>query len=116
MKNLNVVRAGGQPPATAPGAAPDVMTHHTKHWTLLADGDRARILKLVGKKGDKTPMHSHPATAIYVVRGGRGRVILPDGTVQEKEFRTGEAFLRGPETHSDEILDDVEIIYVEFKK
>ena len=93
----------------------DVMQYKLKHLKLLAEDDRVRVLKFEPKKGDKTPTHSHPATVVYVIRGGRVRVTLADGTVRESEFKSGDTMIRPPVTHSDEALDDLEMVIVELK-
>jgi quercetin dioxygenase-like cupin family protein len=94
----------------------DVMQYKLKHLKLLAEDDRVRVLKFEPKKGDKTPVHSHPATVVYVIKGGRVRVTLADGTVRESEFKAGDTLIRPPVTHSDEALDDLEMVIVELKK
>ena len=94
----------------------DVMQYRLKHLRVLAEDDKVRVLKFEPKKGDKTPIHSHPATVVYVVKGGRVRVTLADGTVRESEFKAGDTMIRPPVTHSDEALDDLEMVVIELKK
>jgi len=96
--------------------AQDVMKYDLKQWTVMAENDEARVLKYAPEKGARTPVHSHPSTVVYVVKGGKVKTTMPDGSAQDREFKTGTAFLRAAETHSDEALDDVEIIFVELKK
>lgn len=93
----------------------DVLQYKLKHLKLLAEDDRVRVLKFEPKKGDRTPIHSHPATVVYVIQGGRVRVTLADGTVRESEFKSGDTMIRPPVTHSDEALDDMEMVIVELK-
>jgi hypothetical protein len=50
-----------------------------------------------------------------VIKGGRLKTTLPDGTVAMVTLKTGTAAIRPPVTHSDEALDDVEMILVEHK-
>ena len=52
---------------------------------------------------------------VNIVKGGRVKFMLPDGSTKVTEFKTGEVILRKPVTHSDEALDDVEAILVELK-
>jgi len=51
-----------------------------------------------------------------VVKGGKIRLTLPDGSSNVVELKTGETQLRAPVTHKDEALDDLEVILVELKK
>jgi hypothetical protein len=53
---------------------------------------------------------------VYVLKGGRVKYTLPDGTTAISELKAGAALLRPPVTHSDEALDDVDAILVELKK
>jgi quercetin dioxygenase-like cupin family protein len=98
-----------------PLAAQDVMGSKPKHIKVLAEDSKVRVLRFAPSKGDKTPMHSHPETVAYVVKGGKIRTILPDGTSSVRELVAGEAALRAPVTHADEALDDLEVIIVELK-
>ena len=94
----------------------DVMQYRLKHLKVLAEDDKVRVLKFTPKKGDKTPVHSHPASVVYVIKGGRVRVTLPDGSTRESELKSGDTLLRPPVTHSDEALDDLEMVLIELKK
>jgi beta-alanine degradation protein BauB len=96
--------------------AQDAMQYHVKHLKVLAEDDKVRVLDWSPKKGDRTPMHSHPATVVYVVKGGKVRYTLADGSTKDGELKTGEALVRAPITHADEALDDVEAIIVELKQ
>jgi beta-alanine degradation protein BauB len=94
----------------------DIMQYHLKNMQVLAEDDKARVLKYSPKKGDKTPLHSHPSTVVYVIKGGKLKYTMPDGSTKVSELKTGEALLRAPVTHSDEALDDVEVILIELKQ
>src|ERR1700731_2691016 len=94
----------------------DAMKYGMKHLTVLAEDQKVRVLRYAPSKGDKTPMHSHPSPVVYVVKGGRVKYTMPDGTRRIAELKTGEALLGPPVTHSDEALDDVESILVEIKQ
>ncbi len=93
----------------------DAMQYGLKHLKVLAEDDKVRVLKYTPQKGDKTPMHSHPSTVVYVIKGGGIRITMPDGSVTDAELRTGDSMLRAPVTHADEALDDLEVVLVEIK-
>jgi quercetin dioxygenase-like cupin family protein len=97
-------------------AAQDVMQSHPRQLKVLAEDNEVRVLRFAPTKGESTPMHSHPKTVVYVVKGGKIRLTLPDGSSSVVELKTGETQLRAPVTHSDEALDDLEVILVELKK
>jgi quercetin dioxygenase-like cupin family protein len=85
--------------------AQDAMSYGVKHLSVLAEDAKVRVLRYAPAKGDKTPMHSHPDMVVYVLKGGRVRYTLPDGTVSVTEMKTGQNILRAPVTHADEALD-----------
>jgi quercetin dioxygenase-like cupin family protein len=93
----------------------DVMQYGLKHLTVLAENQKVRVLRYAPQKGDKTPIHSHPEAVVYVVKGGKVKYTMPDGSTKISELKTGEALIRPPVTHSDEALDDVETILIEIK-
>ncbi len=97
-------------------AAQDVMLSKPRQLKVLGEDDKVRVLRFAPTKGERTPMHSHPETVVYVVKGGKIRLTLPDGSSSVVELKTGETQLRAPVTHSDEALDDLEVILVELKK
>ena len=96
-------------------SAQDAMQYGLKHLKVLAEDDKVRVLKYTPTKGDKTPVHSHPSTVVYVIKGGRVRFTMPDGSIRDAELMTGDTLLRPPVTHSDEALDDLEVVLVELK-
>lgn len=97
-------------------SAQDAMQYGVKHLKVLAEDDKVRVLHFTPSKGDKTPMHSHPETVLYVIKGGKTRITLPDGTSNVVELKAGQALLRPPVTHADEAIDDIDAIIVELKK
>ncbi len=93
----------------------DAMQYGLKHLKVLAEDEKVRVLKYTPQKGDKTPMHSHPSTVVYVIKGGKIRITMPDASTIDAELKTGDSQLRPPVTHADEALDDLEVVLVELK-
>jgi beta-alanine degradation protein BauB len=116
MRNAIAIAAIVASLVSASLLAQDAMQYHLRHLKVLAEDDKVRVLEYSPKKGDKTPMHSHPSSVVYVLKGGRVKYTLADGTTKISELKTGEALLRPPVTHSDEALDDVDSILIELKK
>ena len=96
-------------------SAQDAMQYGVTHLRVLAEDEKARVLKYTPERGDKTPVHSHPSTVLYIVKGGKVRITMPDGSTTDATLKTGDALLRPPVTHSDEALDDLEVILIELK-
>jgi quercetin dioxygenase-like cupin family protein len=89
-------------------------------WTEAFEGARRRRqgarVEYTPRQGDRTPVHSHPATVVYVIKGGKVRFTMQDGFTRDVELKSGDALLRPPVTHTDEALEDVEVILVEIKE
>ncbi len=64
------------------------------------DNDHVRVLEAISNPGDKEDWHSHPATVVYVVSGGKLRISTRDGKSNDVEFKTGDTLYRPPVTHS----------------
>ncbi len=96
-------------------SAQDAMQYGVKHLRVLAEDGKVRVLKYAPQRGDKTPVHSHPSTVLYVLKGGKVRITMPDGSTTDATLKDGDALLRPPVTHSDEALDDLEVILIELK-
>jgi quercetin dioxygenase-like cupin family protein len=94
----------------------DAMKYGVKHLTVLAEDQKVRVLRYAPSKGDKIPVHSHPSAVVYVIKGGRVKYTMPDGSTKIVELKTGEALIRTPVTHSDEAVDGVEAILVEIRQ
>jgi quercetin dioxygenase-like cupin family protein len=94
----------------------DALTFGLKSQQLLAENDKVRVIRFAPQPGDKTPMHAHPDYVVYVIKGGKMKYTLPDGTTTVSELKAGQVLLRPPVVHADEAIDAVETIIVELKK
>jgi quercetin dioxygenase-like cupin family protein len=63
------------------------------------DNPSVRVLEAMLNPGQKENLHSHPATVIYVVTGGKVRNHLADGTSVDGQLTTGATIYREPTTH-----------------
>ena len=115
MNKLVVLIAGVVLLSSSSVSAQDAMQYGLKHLRVLAEDEKVRVLKYMPERGNKTPIHSHPSTVVYVVKGGKVRITMPDGSTSDAELKSGDALLRPPVTHADEALDDLEVILVELK-
>ena len=94
----------------------DALSFGLKSQQLLAENDKVRVIRFAPQPGDKTPMHSHPDYVVYVIKGGKMKYTLPDGTTTVSELKAGQVVLKPPVVHADEAIDAVETIIVELKK
>jgi quercetin dioxygenase-like cupin family protein len=77
----------------------DAAKVNAKFITVKVDNPRVRVFETTVKPGEKEAVHSHPATVVYVIEGGKLRNHAPDGTVTEAELRSGDTLYRDPLTH-----------------
>lgn len=87
----------------------DPLTVNSHTISLKLENARVRVLEATLKPGDKEKVHSHPATVIYVIQGGKIRNYAADGTASEVEFKTGDVAYRDPLTHSTENIGNTTI-------
>jgi quercetin dioxygenase-like cupin family protein len=102
--------------ASSTFAADDFLKAAEGHVKVLKEDAKVRVLEFKAKKGDKIPMHSHPAHVVYFIKSGGAKFTFPDGSSKESKARDGEAFINPPVTHAQEHLDDVHVILVEMKQ
>jgi beta-alanine degradation protein BauB len=77
----------------------DPVVVNPKIIALKLDNARVRVFEATLKPGDKENPHSHPATVVYVIEGGKFRNHSKDGTVTDVELKAGEVLYRDPLTH-----------------
>jgi quercetin dioxygenase-like cupin family protein len=97
-------------------AAGDLCSVAPANCKVLKEDAKVRVLEFTAKKGDRTPMHAHPAYVVYIVKAGVSRFTLPDGTSFVRNPKNGEAFINPPVEHSEECLEDQIAILVELKQ
>jgi quercetin dioxygenase-like cupin family protein len=77
----------------------DAAKVNAKYINVKVDNARVRVFESTLKPGDKEALHSHPASIVYVIEGGKVRNHAADGTVAEGELKTGDVQYREPITH-----------------
>lgn len=98
MKKLSLLCVVGAKVASCPIAADDLCSVAPANCKILKEDAKVRVIEFTAKKGDKTPMHSHPAYVVYIVKGGKLRFTLADGTTFERDPKDGEAIINPPLT------------------
>ncbi|HVN78539.1 MAG TPA: cytoplasmic protein [Terriglobia bacterium] len=98
--------------------AQDMVKVAPKNCKVLLDNDRVRVTRVVLKPGDKLEMHSHPATIVYSLSGGKVKYTSPDGKSEEREIKAGTTRWSEPETHGTENIGTTEsrALVIELKK
>ena len=97
-------------------AVDDVCAAAPAHCKILKEDAKVRVIDYTAKKGDKVGMHSHPAHVIYILKGGKTKFTMADGSTKEIDAKPGDAMINPPVTHSTESLTDLHAIIVEMKE
>jgi beta-alanine degradation protein BauB len=77
----------------------DAAKVNAKYINVKIDNARVRVFESTLKPGEKEALHSHPASIVYVIEGGKFRNHAADGTATEGELKTGDVQYREPLTH-----------------
>lgn len=95
----------------------DAIQADPKHYTVEAEDDRVRVLRIRYGAGEKSVMHSHPAAVAVFLTGTRVRFTEEAGETQEMEVKAGEAALMPATTHLPENLtgQPLEAVLIELK-
>lgn len=104
--------------ACAQGApAQDPAVVNAKTIRVKLENSRVRVLEAILQPGDKEQLHSHPASVIHVIAGGKVRNHSADGKATETELSTGDTLYRDPLTHWAENIGTttIRLILVELK-
>jgi quercetin dioxygenase-like cupin family protein len=98
--------------------AQDPVKVSPKMYTVLLENEHVRVLEFRAKVGEKEPLHSHPASVVYVLAGGKARYTTADGKSEERDSKTGTALWSDAVTHSYEQLgsSDGHVLIIEMKE
>jgi quercetin dioxygenase-like cupin family protein len=95
----------------------DAVQADPKHYTVEAEDDRARVLRIRYGAGERSVTHSHPAGVAVFVTDAHVRFNDQSGGPQEAQGKAGDVLLMPATTHEPENLgrQPFEVILVEFK-
>jgi len=115
--------AGPAPAASAAPPAPEARTSASFGTSdfvsvapgakVLANDGRIRVIDFQPTAGTKLPMHAHPTTVVYLLKGGTTRFTLEDGRTIEGSSDTGAVLINAPVTHSQEHVTASHAILIE---
>ena len=86
-------------------------------YTFINENDHVRVLKVTFKPGDTAKMHHHPEHIVYVLKGGKLKLVS-EGKTQELDLKEGSVvFLEAQNHEATNIGKSVlELLVVELKK
>ena len=98
--------------------AQDMVQVAPKNCKVLLENDKARVIEVVLKPGEKLEKHSHPANIVYSLTGGKAKYTSADGKTQEHELKAGQAVWSEAVTHSAENVGTTEsrTVVIQLKK
>jgi quercetin dioxygenase-like cupin family protein len=90
----------------------------SQNYGVLLENNRMRALEYRSKPGEKTAMHSHPASLVYSFTPSRIRITICDGTSTEFDLKAGEMIWLEGDTHSTENVGatDAHLLIIEIKE
>src|SRR3954470_18136916 len=97
--------------------AQDPVKVDPKHYTVVSENDKVRILKVHYGAHEKSVMHSHPDSVAIPMSDYKGKFTLADGKTQEMNGKKGEAMFAPAGLHLPENVGDAafDLILVELK-
>jgi quercetin dioxygenase-like cupin family protein len=72
-----------------PGADP--VQVDSKHYHVLFENEKIRVLRITYGPGERSVMHGHPASLALFVTDGHFRFTFPDGRSEEIQAKAGDA-------------------------
>lgn len=99
----------------APG--PDPVKVDSKHYKVVLENDRVRVVRVNYGPGEKSVMHTHPETLVVFLSDGQAKFTAPDGKSEEQSWKAGEVGQRPAEQHLPENVSKkpIDAILIEFK-
>lgn len=106
------------PPAAAAAAGADPTVTDGDKYQAVLENDRVRVLRYHDEPGAKTHQHHHPAAVLYALSAFKRRLVFPDGSSQEREFKPGDVMWVPDQTHVGENIGTTatEVLLVEMKR
>jgi quercetin dioxygenase-like cupin family protein len=86
-------------------------------YKLKMENDRVRVFDVTFNVGDKAVLHHHPDHVIYVLKGGKLK-ILSQGKTDILDLKDGDAIFLNAQSHEAENIGQstIQLLVVELKK
>lgn len=100
-----------------PALAQDAVKVDPRHYKVEVENDQVRVLRITYGPGEKSVMHSHPASVATFLTDGKVKFTTPDGKAAEQTVKAGQTMFTPAGTHLPENVGDkpFELILVELK-
>src|SRR5262245_30379424 len=99
-------------------AAQDAVKTDPKHYTVVSENEKVRIIKVHYGPHEKSIMHSHPDAVAVFLTDASVQFTLPDGKKDSRKVKAGDSQFTPAGTHLPENMGDkaMEVMLVELKK
>jgi beta-alanine degradation protein BauB len=89
-----------------------------KHYSVVLENDRVRVLQAKYGPHEKSVMHEHPASVAVFMTDGHAKFTLADGTTRNVDSKAQDATWEDPGKHLPENVGETafEVIVIELKK
>ncbi len=97
---------------------PDVLDTKNSGYHLLLENKKVRVMEIILKPGDISPMHNHPNDhVIYVVKDAEFKLSFPNGKIDKFKLKAGQVLWIKAGAHKTENIGttDGKCIVVETK-
>jgi len=97
--------------------AQDPVKVDPKHYKVVFENDKVRILDIKYGSKEKSVMHEHPASVVIFLTDGQTKFTMPDGKTEISTGKAGQSQAMAAGKHMPENVSDkpLEVIQVEFK-
>jgi quercetin dioxygenase-like cupin family protein len=97
--------------------ARDPLEVDPQHYKVEFENERVRVIRIRYAPGEKSVMHSHPASVVVFLTDTYGQFTYPDGKTEEARGQAGQVLWSPPETHLPENLGDqpFEVLQIELR-
>ena len=104
--------------STTHGAVPDAVETDPDKYKVIFENDRVRVFDYTDKPGDKTKMHHHPDSVVYMLGSFKRRLTLDNGKSMVVEPKGGEIAWNDEQLHIGENVGDTNthVLIVELKE
>jgi quercetin dioxygenase-like cupin family protein len=97
--------------------AQDPVKVDARHYKVELENDRVRVIRIRYGAGEKSVMHSHPASLAVFLTDSEVKFTYPDGRTENVKANAGSVLHMDANTHLPENTGKpFELIQVEFKK
>jgi quercetin dioxygenase-like cupin family protein len=109
------VEIKGKPGAKPAAMALDPVKVDPKHFKVVLENDRVRVLRSTGDPHGKLAMHEHPARVTVYLTELHNRSTTPDGKTQDTDRKKGEVTWSAAQKHSSENLGDKPTVNIQIE-